>query len=189
MLASYAAVYYRIYISPYCPKGPLEACAPDNVAALQAHTGFGFTVAALVILRLVWRWMNPVPEAPPGTRLQQLAAHYSHYAMYFLLITLPLTGWIGVMGNASFFGLFKVTGFVNTPLFDIIVTNWLGMTFEEFEAPFDWFHKVVGGTWLFWTLFAAHVGAGIYHHVGMRDRVLVRMLPKGWIAEPGQETD
>ncbi len=124
MLASYAAIYYRIYIAPHCDKmTPLRDCAPDNVMALRAHTGFGFTVAALVVLRLVWRWMNPVPALDTGSRLQHFAAHISHYGLYFLLITLPLTGWLGVMGNASFFGLFPVTGFVNTPLFDIVVTN------------------------------------------------------------------
>jgi cytochrome b561 len=88
------------------------------------------------------------------------------------------------MGDPSVFGWFKVTGFVNTPVYEMLVTNWMGTTFEEFEKPIDWFHKVLAGTYLFWMLFVIHVAAGLYHHFGKRDRTLVRMLPDGWLKNP-----
>lgn len=179
---SYAGVYYRHYISPYCEKSiSLAACSPDNVIALYAHTGFGLTVGVLVVLRLLWRWSSTIPSPEPGSRLEHIGAHAGHLGLYFFLITIPLSGWMGVMGDPNFFGLYRVTGFLNTRLYEILVTNWMGITFEQFEKPVDWFHKDLAGTYLFWALIIAHVAAGLYHHFQKNDRILVRMFPEGWL--------
>ncbi len=53
----------------------------------------------------------------------------------------------------------------------------LGLTFEVFEVPFDFFHKQIGGAWLVWMLIAVHVGAAVYHHRVLKDNTLRRMLP------------
>ena len=51
----------------------------------------------------------------------------------------------------------------------------LGLTFEEWEKPIDFFHKEIMGAWLVWMLIVGHAGAALYHHVKLKDRTLVKM--------------
>ncbi|MEM7304263.1 MAG: cytochrome b/b6 domain-containing protein, partial [Pseudomonadota bacterium] len=66
-LAAYCAVYYRHWFT--------EKQTPENWTALQLHLSIGISIAALVILRIIWRAMNQQPEDEPGSRLAHLAAH------------------------------------------------------------------------------------------------------------------
>src|SRR5262245_18299376 len=66
-----------------------------KVSALGWHKSFGMTVLMLAIIRLVWRWFNPVPSldglAKPWERV---LANLSHFLLYALLFALPVTGWM-----------------------------------------------------------------------------------------------
>lgn len=53
----------------------------------------------------------------------------------------------------------------------------LGVTFEQWEVPFDYFHYNIAGSFLFWMIIAVHAAAAIYHHYVEKDDVLKRMLP------------
>jgi general secretion pathway protein A len=55
-------------------------------------TGFAHTIAALLVLRLLWRWLNPVPELP-GEAWERYAAKLGHVALYVLMFASTLTGW------------------------------------------------------------------------------------------------
>ena len=37
---------------------------PDRLAHYAGHAALGYDFLALLILRLLWRWMNPVPALP-----------------------------------------------------------------------------------------------------------------------------
>ena len=37
-----------------------------KIAVLAQHKSFGITILGLALLRLIWRWMNPVPAEPLG---------------------------------------------------------------------------------------------------------------------------
>ena len=66
-----------------------------KIAVLARHKSFGITILALVLLRLVWRWMGRTPADPPGTpQWQRLGARVSHFALYALLVVQPLSGWL-----------------------------------------------------------------------------------------------
>lgn len=57
------------------------------------HVYTGLTILALVVLRLVVRFMRGAPVAPQGTsKLMDLAGHASHLALYGLLLLVPLLG-------------------------------------------------------------------------------------------------
>jgi cytochrome b561 len=49
---------------------------PDRLANCAGHSALGYDLLALVILRLLWRWLNPVPE--PGTSLRPHAGRVAH---------------------------------------------------------------------------------------------------------------
>ena len=76
-LSSYCAIYYRHWFT--------EEKTPENWTAVQLHLSIGITLAVVIILRLIWRNMNRLPEAEPGTRLEHLAAHYGHYVLYTVI--------------------------------------------------------------------------------------------------------
>lgn len=135
----------------------------------------GISIAAVVVLRIIWRSINPTPDFVPGFRFAHLAAHWGHYILYAVMILMPLSGYIGTGVDTEFFLLFDVTKFESTSLYQLIVTDWMGLTFEAFEAPIDFFHKEIMGKWFVWLLILGHASAAMYHHFVKKDRTLKRM--------------
>ena len=166
-LGSYCAVYYRHWFT--------EEKTPENWTALQLHLSFGVTIAVVVLLRIIWRSMNRVPDPEPGTRAAHVAAHIGHYALYIVMVIMVVTGYIGTGVNTEFFFLFDIPKFESTQLFSYIVADGLGMTFKEFEKPVDFIHKDIMGAWLVWILILGHVSAALYHHFIKKDRTLYKM--------------
>jgi cytochrome b561 len=140
---------------------PLSA----KVATLAQHKSVGITILALALLRLGWRWLNPVPPLPPRTpRWQHFAAHGSHILLYALLLIMPLLGWL--MSSArnfpvSWFGLFTLPDFI-----------------EPSQGAFKFFrtaHMVLSK--VLFVVALLHIAAALKHHFIDRDDVLRRMLP------------
>lgn len=141
---------------------------PRGVALLQTlalHKSIGITIFALAVLRLLWRWVNPVPPMPASSpRWQHLAARISHVALYALLLLMPLFGWL--MSSAR---NFPVSWFGMATLPDLIGPS---------EEAYDFFHE--GHELLAKVLFVLallHIAAALKHHFIDRDDVLLRMLP------------
>ncbi len=170
-LASYVSVYYRHWFT--------EAKTPENWTALQIHLSVGISIAVVVGLRVFWRIVSRVPDPEPGTRLEHLAAHAGHYALYAVMIIMPISGYIGTGVDTEFFFLFDVPKFEDTALFALLVTDGLGISFEAFEKPVDFLHKEILGAWLVWLLILGHAAAALYHHFIRKDRTLLRMTTAG----------
>lgn len=177
-LISYIFIYYEIWFTPGLPP-PGVPRDPTYWTTLQIHLSIGVSIFVLVILRIIWRLMNRQPEEEPGTKLEHLAARVGHYALYAVMIVQPIFGYIGTSVPTEYFFLFDIPRFQDTPLFEPLVVNGLGMTFQEFEVPMDFLHKEVMGRWLVWMLIAGHVGAALYHHKIKRDRTLYKMTNNG----------
>lgn len=65
--------------------------------AYQLHKSFGVTILALTVARIVWRAFNPPPPLPAEVKPFEAAiAHGAHLIFYFLLIAIPLSGWLMV---------------------------------------------------------------------------------------------
>lgn len=167
-LLAYCSVYYRQWFT--------EAQTPENWTALQLHLSFGVTIAVLVVLRLYWRLTNVQPAAEPGSALMHKAAHLGHLVLYGVLIVMPLTGYLGTGVATEFFFLFEIPKFADTWLFQVLIAEGLGLSFEQFEAPIDFIHKQ-GGAYLVWLLILGHAAAALYHHYHLKDRTLLKMLP------------
>ena len=91
---SYISVNYRHWFT--------EEKTPENWTALQIHLSIGVTIAVVVVLRIIWRISNRMPDLEPDTKLEHLAAHLGHYALYVIIIIMPITGYVGTGVNASF---------------------------------------------------------------------------------------
>lgn len=166
-LGSYCAVYYRHWFT--------EDKTPENWTALQLHLSFGVTIAVIVVLRILWRSMNRLPDQEPGSRLAHLAAHMGHYALYVVMVLMVVTGYTGTGVNTEYFFMFDIPKFEETPLFSALVTDGLGISFEAFEKPVDFVHKDIMGAWVVWLLILGHVMAALYHHFVKKDRTIYKM--------------
>jgi cytochrome b561 len=141
------------------------ALGPAKIATLARHKSIGITLLGLVLLRLLWRWLNPAPAVPAGMqRWKYLAARATHLLLYALLLAIPVLGWL--MSSArnfpvSWFGVFTLPDLVDPDR----------RAYELFHAA----HEVAAKA-----LFVAalvHVAAALKHHFVDRDNVLRRMLP------------
>lgn len=166
-LVSYTSVYYRHWFT--------EKDTPENWTALQLHLSIGVTIGVVVVLRIIWRMTNRVPDFESGTKLEHLAAYAGHYALYAIMITLPVTGYLGTKVDTEYFFLFDIPMFESTSLFSAVISDGLGISYEAFEAPLDFIHKQILGAWLAWILIAGHVAAALYHHFIKHDRTLRKM--------------
>lgn len=175
-LVAYVSVYYGHYFT--------ELRSPERRLVMAFHTMFGISAGLLFLPRLIWKFFNVQPALDPGPQWQHRASHLAHWVLYFFIVALPLTGWLGYGGRSiNFFWLFEIPTFKETQLFQWLVIERMGMTFDTFEAPIDFFHKKIAGAWLAWMLIVVHIVAALYHHIRLRDNTLRKMLPFGRVKD------
>ncbi|PCI34274.1 MAG: cytochrome b [Alphaproteobacteria bacterium] len=128
------------------------------------HKSFGILILGLVVFRLVWRMINPVPKMPDTmSRLEGLSAHAMHMLLYVIMLAQPLFGWL-----MSSFGGYPVK------FFGIGLPALAGKD----KAMGDFFHEAHEITALLLIVaFAVHVGAALFHHFVRKDDVMTRMSP------------
>lgn len=132
---------------------------------IMTHKAVGFSILLLVLIRLVWRALNPVPELPETvTDDERTWSRISHIALYVLMLILPLSGWL--MSSAAgysinYFSLFEV------PV--LLPEN------ETLEDIFHEVHEVLAGL-LVLAVFI-HFMAAMKHHFINKDGVLKRIVP------------
>ena len=160
MLLLLVAVYACINLRELYPKGS------DPREALKAwHFMLGLSVFFLVSMRLLARLTSPAPRIqpdPPGW--QKTSANVMHYALYALMIGMPLAGWLVLSAAGKpipfFFGL-------HLPALIDKDVELAGLIKEIHET---------GGT-IGYFLIGLHAVAALFHHYILRDNTLRRMLP------------
>lgn len=135
----------------------------DKIRIIGMHKAAGIFVLFLVILRIIWRLQNVQPELPKSLpALIAKLAHANIYLLYFLMLAMPMSGFLGSLSGGypiSFFGLLTIPAFVAK---------------NEVLSSFCWLiHESCA--WILVFIIAAHIGAGIYHHFIRKDNVLRRM--------------
>ena len=138
-----------------------------KLGTLAQHKSVGITILALAVLRLVWRRLNkPSPPLPADLkRYERFLAHLTHHGLYFLLLALPLSGWM--MSSAkhypvSWFGLGR-------PLPDLVPAN------ETLFGVLKETHELLSTALI--AVAALHALAALHHHFVRKDSILRRMLP------------
>ncbi|KQN90935.1 cytochrome B [Sphingomonas sp. Leaf231] len=144
----------------------------DTLPALRAwrpgHKAIGITVLALTVLRVAWRLAHRPPPLPAFTpRWERGVAHATHWALYLLLLLMPLSGWAMVSGPE---GRRPLTWF---GAFDLPYLPVSGTTAGAGHEA----HALLG--WVMLALVVLHVAAALRHHLILRDSLLLRILPRG----------
>ncbi|GGC06029.1 cytochrome b [Marinobacterium zhoushanense] len=139
--------------------------SPTKLQLFIWHKSLGLLLLVLVLIRLAWRWLNPVPRLPSSVPpWQRLASQLSHLTLYVCLIALPITGW--VINSAS-----------NVPLKVFWLFRLPNITEPDkaLEQLMKWVHG--GFVMLFLLVLVVHIAAALHHHFVRHDEVLTRMLP------------
>lgn len=134
---------------------------------IQWHKSMGLLILALIVLRLVWRLVNPLPLPLASLRRwEKIASATVHRLLYAIFLALPLSGWALV--SASVLG-------IPTLVFGIFLLPHLPVGVSEAGEQF-WrsLHHLLAFTAL--GLVAGHAVAALRHHFILRDGVLKRML-------------
>jgi cytochrome b561 len=145
--------------------GDLEA--PTKFDLFQLHKSLGFLSLALLLARLGARFAEPSPPAPPTMGdWERRLARLTHTALYALLLSAALSGWLRVSSAivaipSRFFGLF-------------VIPNLVGAD-AALSADMALSHYIVSR--LIIGLLILHIAAALKHHLVDRDDILVRMLP------------
>ena len=132
-----------------------------NASTLLLHESLGFAVFWLLVIRLIWRLFDRIPDAPPMPGWMDLASRATHWALYALLFAVPATAMLGAWFGGhpvTVYGLGAIGPFSGT---------W-GTSLAEIHGTL--------GDIILW-LAGLHAAAAIYHHVILRDRVLSQMVP------------
>lgn len=139
----------------------------ERLVTLSRHKSLGMTIFALMLLRLGWRLVNPVPALPVQIpRLEQRLARATHWTFYALLLAMPVVGWISSSASnltVSWFGLFTFPDLVDTD--------------KELATSAKALHRAMA--WTLMALVSLHAAAALRHHFLLKDSVLARMLPWG----------
>lgn len=127
------------------------------------HETMGFIVLAIVVARLLWRFIDrqPVHEM---SLVVTLTSKLVHWLLYAMLFAIPLTAIVGTWleGHAIVvYGLGQIGPFVAQ-------SHLLGR--RIMEAHFLLANAVV-------LVAGSHAAAALFHHYIMRDDVLRAMLP------------
>jgi len=126
------------------------------------HKSTGITIAALILVRIIWRLVHSPPPLPTFMPAwQRTAARANHIALYALMLIMPLSGYIA--SNFSKYGI-KFFNAVKLP-------PW-GVDDHRVYALFNSIHVVAA--YVFVAIIALHVLAAL-RHAAQRDQVLSRM--------------
>jgi len=159
MFLLFAALFVVALIMGDMPKGDAK------LQMIHLHMSLGITALGLVLLRILWRVANPIPaqagnDEPWAHKLAQGVVGL----LYLLMVLVPIAGWamVSLGGHQlSFFGLFTLP-----PL--------TGANHNLHEISED-VHGFLA--WSFFWVIALHFVGALRHHVMLKDRTLLRMLP------------
>jgi cytochrome b561 len=138
---------------------------PDRLGNYAWHSALGYDLLALTLLRLLWRWLNPVPDLPADLKpWERMAVQVGHVSLYVLMFISSLTGWMvattfRVPMTKDLFGI-DVPPIVTTV--DRSVRQWIEQS-----------HLVLA--YLLAAVVLIHVVGALRHHILKRNHVLRRM--------------
>lgn len=160
MLLLLAAVYACINLRELYPRGS------DLREGLKTwHFMLGLAVLALVVLRMVIRWLGDAPRIQPQPALwQRRLAGLMHLALYAFMIAMPLLGWLTLSAAGK-----------PIPFFGLSLPALVGAD-KALADSLKELHETIGTIGYY--LIGLHAAAALFHHYVARDNTLSSMLPR-----------
>jgi cytochrome b561 len=143
--------------------GMVSTVMPKYVPLLATHKTLGITILVLALIRLGVRARYGAPPLPADLpEPMKLAAQLSHYALYALMIGMPLIGW-GMLSA----GAYPIVLFGNIRL-PAILPQSAGLHTLLWNAHFYL-------AFAFFALVLLHLAAALFHALVRRDGVFESM--------------
>lgn len=148
------------------PKGSIRAMG------LFAHVSAGQIIAALLVLRILWRFNDPPRPAEPSPRgaRADVPPMLMQAALYLLLIAIPVCGVVLLFAKGQPLPLFGLAEIASPWVKDRAFAHSVKEV-HEFMA-----HSLI-------VLATSHAALALVHHYVAKDRVLKRMLPAWAVGE------
>ena len=125
------------------------------------HKLIGMTILLLALARLAYRLVHGAPADEPTLEpWEKLVSHITHWAIYALLIVVPLLGWLAI----SYYGPFEPFG-IKLPAL---------AAQDDAKATQVFFLHMLAAYALI-LLLGLHVAGALFHYVIKKDGVLARM--------------
>ncbi|MFZ0571261.1 MAG: YceI family protein [Rhodomicrobium sp.] len=141
--------------------------------AYNFHKSLGITVLALMVLRLAWRSLNPVPALPASMpERRRMAAHAIHGLFYLTIFLMAMAGWAMISASDKPSVLFQLTRFPLLPWLSDLPAGDRKAYHEFFEGA----HTFLG--YFLLALIALHVLGALYHGIILKDGILSTMSPR-----------
>jgi len=155
------------------PKGAARA------TGLFVHISAGLLVLGALVLRLGWRVVDPPPPTEPNQFGRWLgafadpAARLGHFALYALLVAVPVAGIVAQFARGDALPLFGAID---------IASPW--ERDRAFAHTVTEIHEIVAHALVIAA--CVHAAAALIHHFVFGDDTLVRMLPRGAARSQGR---
>jgi cytochrome b561 len=136
----------------------------------ELHVSLGLTVLLIMLLRIIWRIINPTPVDLTNRRIQNLAAKLVKRGLYAFIFIVLVSGYLITTAEgqpASMFSLIKFPVLIELSSQNVDLAGVL----HEYLA------------WGIVILVVLHSAGAFLHHFVMRDRTLVRII------KPVKKTD
>jgi cytochrome b561 len=146
--------------------GMVSTVASEYLTLVNIHKPLGILILILALVRLVVRLRYGAPPLPLDLpEPMKLAAYLSHYALYALMIAMPLIGW--AMLSAA----------------EYPVVIWPGVWLPQILPLDPSLHTLLWNAhfylaFLFFALILMHLAAGLFHALIRRDGVFDAMGPR-----------
>jgi cytochrome b561/polyisoprenoid-binding protein YceI len=140
--------------------------SPQKITVFILHKSIGITVLVLFFARLAWRVVSTPPKLLGLAPTEQRLASFGHWALYGLMLAVPLSGYLLNSAAGYPFAWFNLFSVPNIP--------WVG---ESLKAFFKSAHWVLYYCLLFAVI--GHVSMLVVHRFKHQLNLLPRMLPFG----------
>jgi cytochrome b561 len=153
------SMYLIIQVRGYLPK-------EDGLRTplILLHKSIGMGILALVICRLVVKWLSPAPPImPPLNPLSQKLRILGHTALYVVMLLMPISGY-----------LMSITGGKTVLFFGLALPSLIGEN-KAFSGTLYNTHVLVSQ--LIYFIVGLHILIALWHHFVRRDNTLIRMMP------------
>ena len=143
--------------------GMVSTVAPQYLSLVAIHKSLGIAILVLALIRLAVRLRSGAPALPADLPPpMKLAAQLSHYALYALMIAMPLLGWAMLSASA----------------YPVVVFG--GVWLPAIAPQSDALHTLLWDAhfylaFAFFGLFLLHVAAALFHGLVRRDGVFESM--------------
>ncbi|MEO9161682.1 MAG: cytochrome b [Casimicrobiaceae bacterium] len=155
-------VVMAFYMGPGGSEERVYSSAVDLTR--QVHETLGISVFAIVVLRILWRLKDRVPEDVPMPPWMKFSSKLVQLVLYSLLIVTPISAIVGAWLEGH-------------PLTLLAFGN-VGPMLSKAHAlgqPIARIHTFLGDA-ILWVA-GLHAAAALFHHFILRDGVLLSMLP------------